>query len=73
MDALLAEKLSPEQISGRLRYKRKLRISHETIYRYVLEDRAQGGTLYTHLRGAQKQRRKRRTKNRDQGSGAEDS
>lgn len=34
-------------------------ISHETIYRHVWADRHQGGTLYTYLRGAQKQRRKR--------------
>jgi IS30 family transposase len=29
------------------------------IYRYIWEDREQGGTLYTYLRGARKQRRKR--------------
>jgi len=34
-------------------------ISHETIYRYVWEDRARGGDLCTQLRCARKQRRKR--------------
>jgi len=36
-----------------------LRISHETIYRYIWADKRHGGQLYTHLRGACKQRRKR--------------
>jgi len=33
--------------------------SHETIYRYIWQDKASGGTLWTYLRCAQKQRRKR--------------
>jgi IS30 family transposase len=56
---LLKEEWSPEQISGRLRRERVLRISYETIYQYILSDRKQGGTLYTYLRCASKQRRKR--------------
>ena len=50
---------SPEQIAGRLRRQRELVISHETIYRYLWADKHAGGTLYRHLRGARKQRRKR--------------
>ena len=50
---------SPEQIAGRLRREGRLQISHETIYRYIWADQRQGGTLYTYLRGARKQRRKR--------------
>src|SRR5437879_8486381 len=50
---------SPEQIAGRLRRQRELVISHETIYRYLWADKHAGGTLYQHLRGARKQRRKR--------------
>jgi len=50
---------SPEQIAGRLRREGRLRISHETIYRYIWADRRRGGTLHTYLRGARKQRRKR--------------
>jgi IS30 family transposase len=57
--ALLEEQWSPEQIAGYLRRHRLVRISHETIYRYIWAEKRQGGTLYTHLRGARKQRRKR--------------
>ncbi len=55
----LAQQWSPEQVAGYLRRHRVLRISHETIYRYIWADKRHGGQLYTHLRGAQKQRRKR--------------
>jgi transposase, IS30 family len=50
---------SPEQISGRLRAEGLLRISHETIYRYVWNDWLRGGSLRHYLRSARKQRRKR--------------
>jgi hypothetical protein len=56
---LEGEQWSPEQIAGRLRRSGELRISHETIYRYVWEDRRRAWLLYCHLRGAQKKRRKR--------------
>lgn len=56
---LLREDWSPEQVAGWLRRFRVLAISHETIYRYVWADKAAGGTLHQHLRGARKQRRKR--------------
>jgi IS30 family transposase len=59
VEELLREKWSPEQISGHLRRRGELRISHETIYRHVWRDRRRGGTLHTHLRQALKQRRKR--------------
>ena len=55
----LKKEWSPEQISGWLRRKKKLRISHETIYRYIWKDRKTGGALYVHLRCSPKQRRKR--------------
>ena len=57
--ACLEEKWSPEQIAGRLSFLGVLWISHETIYRYVWEDKRRGGTLYRHLRQSPKQRRKR--------------
>ena len=57
--ALVHEEWSPEQIAGRLRRQRLLAISHETIYRYIWQDKRSGGQLYLHLRGARKQRRKR--------------
>ena len=59
VERCLKQKWSPEQIAGRFRSERRWRISHETIYRHIWTDRAAGGTLYQHLRGARKQRRKR--------------
>ena len=59
VEALLRRQWSPEQISRRLRCNGELSISHETIYQHIWRDRRLGGTLYTHLRGARKQRRKR--------------
>ena len=59
IQALLREDWSPEQVAGRLRLEGELAISHETIYRYIWADKRTGGTLYQHLRGARKQRRKR--------------
>lgn len=55
----LREDFSPEQVSGWLRRFRLLSISHETIYGYVWNDKRRGGSLFRHLRGAQKKRRKR--------------
>lgn len=59
IQTLLREDWSPEQVAGWLRRHGALAISHETIYRYVWADKRQGGTLYRHLRGARKLRRKR--------------
>ena len=56
---LLVQQWSPEQVSGALRKAGELSISHETIYRYVWRDRAEGGELHRHLRCAGKKRRKR--------------
>lgn len=50
---------SPEQISNRLAEKGLLKISHESIYLRIWENKKNGGTLYTHLRHSTKQRRKR--------------
>jgi transposase, IS30 family len=50
---------SPEQISNYLRNEKRLSISHESIYLFIWDDKLNGGTLYTHLRQASKQRRKR--------------
>ena len=50
---------APEQIAGWCARHRLLAISHETIDRHVWQDKANGGALYTHLRGARKQLRKR--------------
>lgn len=50
---------SPDQISQRLKLHGLLSISHETIYRYIWNDRRTGGRLHTYLRHDPKQRRKR--------------
>lgn len=50
---------SPEQISGRLALEHRLFISHETIYRYIWNDRWYEGLLYRHLRQNGKMLRKR--------------
>jgi IS30 family transposase len=50
--SLLRMQWSPEQIAARLP------ISHETLYRHVYADKAQGGVLWKSLR-CQKQKRKR--------------
>jgi len=49
----------PEQVAGELSISGILEISHETIYQHVLKGRRAGGTLWSHLRGSKKQRRKR--------------
>ena len=59
VEHLLRKKWSPEQIAGVLRNQGDLSISHETIYRYVWDDRWNGGSLYKELRQATKKRRKR--------------
>jgi IS30 family transposase len=59
VEELLGEGWSPEQISGRLRRERRLRISHETIYKYVWADKHAGGSLHLFLRQRTKKRRKR--------------
>jgi IS30 family transposase len=66
MDFLLVCKLlrqawSPEQIVGHIRRFNLMarRISHETIYQYIWRDKANGGSLWTHLRQSTKRRRKR--------------
>lgn len=59
VDEQLRKDWSPEQICGYFKVNGLLSISHETIYRHIWEDKAAGGDLYTHLRGACKKRRKR--------------
>jgi len=49
---------SPEQISGRLKLEGKLSISHESIYKFIYEDKCAGGELFKHLRGKHKFRKK---------------
>src|ERR1035437_8682089 len=55
----LAETWSPQQIAGYQRSEHLPRLSHESIYQRIYEDKRAGGTLHLALR-LHKQRRKRR-------------
>jgi len=50
VEQLIRADLSPEQISGRLRRDHVLRISHETIYQRIWNDKRRGGNLFRRLR-----------------------
>ena len=56
--ALLRERLSPDQISGRLALERRLAISYETIYRFIRHDRKRGGRMFRLLRHSRKRRKR---------------
>ena len=59
IERLLREDYSPEQIVGRFRIEGVQVMSHETIYLHIWADKAHGGGLWRHLRGASKLKRKR--------------
>ena len=50
---------SPEQICGWLSTNNIIQLHHESIYRYLLKDKVNGGLLYKHLRHQGKPYRKR--------------
>lgn len=60
----LREDWPPEVIAVRIRadfpHDEKMRVSHETIYRWVALDAREGGTLYRHLRRRHKYRRRQK-------------
>jgi len=56
---LIEEDLSPEQVVGKSIKDGVSCVSHETIYKYVWEDKKKGGGLYKHLRTLGKTYRKR--------------
>ena len=68
IDELLKQYLSPEQISGRLKLELGLKISHETIYKHIWEDKEKGGKLYNYLRNKGKRYRARGNKKDSRGS-----
>jgi IS30 family transposase len=65
--SLLREDWSPAQVAGRLKVSGQLSISHETIYRYIYQDKRRGGTLFRHMRHAAKNCRKRYRSNDNRG------
>lgn len=56
---LLQAGLSPEQTAARLAAEKRLLISAETIYRFLVQNRRRGGHLWRWLRGSRKRHRKR--------------
>ena len=57
VEALLRQRWSPQQISQWLRKEGRVRVSHERIYQWILEDKRRGGHLYQclrHCRGRRK-------------------
>lgn len=59
VDSLLREDFSPEQVVGHLKLQNVKVMSHETIYRRIIADKKEGGTLWRHLRCLRKPFRKR--------------
>ena len=55
----ICQDLSPEQVSGFLARNCGLKISHETIYKYIWSDKRMGGCLYQHLRHSKRKYKKR--------------
>jgi len=55
---LIERDWSPQQIEGRLKKENKPFVSHETIYRMIRKDKAEGGTLYKHTRHRLKHRKR---------------
>jgi IS30 family transposase len=47
---LVQQRWSPEQVSGRLRKQRQMRIGTTTIYRWLARDKAQGGSSWLQTR-----------------------
>ena len=58
IEGLIRMDWSPEQISGWLKNRENIRISHEWIYQHIYKDKRNKGDLHLHLR-CQKKRRKR--------------
>lgn len=54
----LGKEWSPEQISGNLKKRDGIDVSHETIYRWIRWDKQAGGQLYKHCRHKLKHRKR---------------
>ena len=59
VESLITQYLSPEQVSGYLKEHHNLSLSHETIYRFIYEDKQRHEDLKPFLRQGKKLRRKR--------------
>ena len=56
--SLISKEWSTIQISGYLSKHEDIDISHETIYRWIRQDKKEGGNLYTHCRHKLKHRKR---------------
>lgn len=63
----LGQEFAPEQIAGRRDLSGQQTVSHEWIYQHIYQDKANGGSLYLHLR-CQRKRKKRYGKNSRRGA-----
>ena len=59
IEQLVKQYLSPEQVCGYLKEHHSISLSHETIYRYIYEDKGRHQALKPFLRQGNKLRRKR--------------
>lgn len=64
VELFIEQDWSPEEVSGWLDENWQMRISHEWIYQYILKDKQQGGSLYTHLRCKTRYRKRYGAKDR---------
>ena len=64
IESLIRQDWSSEQISLWLKKYRKIRVSHEWIHQYILNDKSQAGDLYTHLRLRKKRKKRYGSQNR---------
>ncbi|QIL89597.1 IS30 family transposase [Microbulbifer sp. SH-1] len=59
LEVLIRQELSPQQAASYLKRHTGVSLHHETIYQLIYADKANNGSLYTHLRIASKPYRKR--------------
>ncbi|MCF7528670.1 IS30 family transposase [Neisseria lisongii] len=59
INTLVRQKLSPQQICGYLEKHHQTKLHHSTVYRYLHQNRNNGGTLWQHLRICSKPYRKK--------------
>jgi len=67
LDQLQRLQSSPRQISGFLKRKHNLKISHETLYKYIWTDKQKGGDLFVNLHHKGKKCNRRGTKTAGRG------
>ena len=60
VEELLREECSPDQAAQRLAAQGDFEVSHETVYKHVRRDKAEGGSLWKHMRIMSKVGRKKR-------------